>query len=226
MYRERRSRVPGAVVWTAVSDGTESRVLPDGCMDVLWMRDELMVAGPDTRAQLTQLATGERVTGLRLAPGTAPELLGVPADVLRDERVALDALWRPADVARLTEEVGAAAYAGVALEALVGRALVRVGGPRPETAAVVAMVRDGRTVADIAAARGVGERRLHREAQAAFGYGLRTLGRVLRLQRALALVHDGVALADVAAITGYADQPHLSREVRALAGVSPSQLRA
>ncbi|WP_448062224.1 helix-turn-helix domain-containing protein [Cellulomonas hominis] len=225
MYRERRSRVPGAVVWTTVADGAESRVLPDGCMDLLWMRDELVVAGPDTRAQLTRLGAGERVTGVRLAPGTAPTLLGVPAHALRDARVALDALWRPADVARLTDEVATADHPGLALEALAGRALVRVGGPRAETAAVVAMVRDGRSVADIAAVHGVGERRLHREAQAAFGYGLRTLGRVLRLQRAVTLVHRGLALADVAAAAGYADQPHLSREVRALAGVSPSQLR-
>ncbi len=50
-------------------------------------------------------------------------------------------------------------------------------------------------------------------------------GPILVLQRAVALVRAGVGLAEVAARAGYADQPHLSREVRALAGVSPSQLR-
>jgi AraC-like DNA-binding protein len=39
------------------------------------------------------------------------------------------------------------------------------------------------------------------------------------LERALHLARSGTPLATVAAVSGYADQPHLSREVRALAGV-------
>jgi len=42
---------------------------------------------------------------------------------------------------------------------------------------------------------------------------------VLRFQRALGLVRAGRAFADAAIDAGYADQPHLAREVRALAGV-------
>jgi AraC-like DNA-binding protein len=53
----------------------------------------------------------------------------------------------------------------------------------------------------------------------AFGYGAKTLARILRMSRALDLARQGVPPAVVAADTGYADQSHLSREVRALAGV-------
>ncbi|MBO1418112.1 helix-turn-helix domain-containing protein, partial [Streptomyces sp. FH025] len=49
--------------------------------------------------------------------------------------------------------------------------------------------------------------------------GPKTLARILRLQRALGLARAGVPLADTAARTGYADQSHLAREVRELAGV-------
>jgi AraC family transcriptional regulator len=49
----------------------------------------------------------------------------------------------------------------------------------------------------------------------------------LRLQRALEMMRDGRhGLADIAAATGFADQSHLSRWVRRVHGVSPSELTA
>ncbi|MFD3682356.1 helix-turn-helix domain-containing protein, partial [Streptomyces sp. NPDC058613] len=75
-------------------------------------------------------------------------------------------------------------------------------------------------VAAVAAAVGLGERRLHRRSLDAFGYGPRTLGRVLRMRRALALARSGMRYAEVAHAAGYADQAHLAREVRALAGTT------
>jgi AraC-like DNA-binding protein len=58
----------------------------------------------------------------------------------------------------------------------------------------------------------------------AFGYGPKVLARILRLQRALRSPHRTTDLARVAADAGYADQSHLSREVRALTGQSPTEL--
>ena len=49
----------------------------------------------------------------------------------------------------------------------------------------------------------------------------------LRLQRAIELMRDGQSgLAEIAACTGFADQSHLSRWVRRVRGVSPTQLAA
>ena len=42
---------------------------------------------------------------------------------------------------------------------------------------------------------------------------------------ALRLLHDGESSAEVAAAAGYADQPHLHREVRDLTGISVATLR-
>lgn len=81
-------------------------------------------------------------------------------------------------------------------------------------------------VAGLAERVGLSERQLHRRCLAAFGYGAKTLDRVLRLQRFLALGRAGQAtgLADLAARAGYADQAHLGHDCRALAGATPTEL--
>lgn len=57
-----------------------------------------------------------------------------------------------------------------------------------------------------------------------YGYGPATLRRILRFRRAVELIHTGMDTSAVAAHAGYADQPHLYREVRELAGVPLRQL--
>ncbi|WP_374757175.1 DUF6597 domain-containing transcriptional factor, partial [Micromonospora chalcea] len=95
VYREwEAAGVPGAVLWSSVSGGSETRVLPDGCADLLWSsRNGLLVAGPDRTAHLSRSAPGDRWIGLRLPPGTGPAVFGVPAEELRDRRVPLADLW-------------------------------------------------------------------------------------------------------------------------------------
>jgi AraC-like DNA-binding protein len=65
---------------------------------------------------------------------------------------------------------------------------------------------------------------LHRRCRDAFGYGPSVLRRIVRFQGALRLAGQGVPFATTAARAGYADQAHLAREVRALAGVSLGEL--
>ncbi|MET9468718.1 helix-turn-helix domain-containing protein [Streptomyces sp. NPDC006544] len=222
MYEERPSRlVPGAVLWRADAAGGSGVVLPDGCVDLLWVDGRLLVAGPDTAAHPAGEVAGSGFAGIRLAPGTAPALLGVPARVLRDRRVELAGLWPAAEVRRLTGRVASYEDPRAGLEELA-RLRAADGGP-PDALApeVAARLRAGQGVAAIAAAVGLGERQLHRRSLDAFGYGPRTLGRILRLQRALALTRRGLPHAAVAHMAGYADQSHYVREVRALAGTTP-----
>ena len=229
MYRERASRVPDAVLWWSTSPGStaaERRVLPDGCMDVIWADGALLVAGPDTAAHVVTDRPGARYVGLRFGPGTGPVVFGVPAHELRDQRVPLTELWPGAEARRLTERAGETADVTARLGAVLEEAAARRLGAasrRVDAAlvgAVVEGVRAGLPVARIAADAGVGERRLHRRCLDAFGYGPRTLGRILRMNRALDLARGGTPPATVAAVTGYADQAHLSREVRSLTGVT------
>ncbi|WP_255467963.1 DUF6597 domain-containing transcriptional factor [Achromobacter sp. UMC71] len=68
-------------------------VLPDGCVDILWVDGRLCVVGPDVVAARPQLASGARVLGLRFQPGAARSWLGVPLSELVGRRVGLDDLW-------------------------------------------------------------------------------------------------------------------------------------
>ncbi|MEU9088266.1 helix-turn-helix domain-containing protein [Streptomyces sp. NPDC048357] len=219
MYEEAPSAaVPGAVLWRARGNGR--MVLPDGCMDLLWADGRLLVAGPDTGPHPAGEVPGGAFAGIRLAPGTAPALLGVPAHALRDRRVELAELWPAREVRRLTGSVVAYGDPRAGLEALAARRAAGAAPPDPLAAEVVARLGAGEAVAGIAAAVGLGERQLRRRSLDAFGYAPRTLGRILRLRRALALADAGMPYAEVACAAGYADQAHLAREVRALAGTT------
>ncbi|MCX5611496.1 MULTISPECIES: helix-turn-helix domain-containing protein [unclassified Streptomyces] len=219
MYEETRSAVvPGAVLWRA--EGPGQVVLPDGCMDLMWVEGRLLVAGADTGPHPAGEVAGGAFAGIRFAPGTAPALLGVPAHRLRDRRVALDDLWPAGEVRRLAGRVASYGDPCAGLDALAARRAAEAGPPDPLVAEVVALLRAGRPVARIAAAVGLGERQLRRRSLDAFGYGPRTLGRVLRLRSALELARAGMPYAEVACVAGYADQAHLAREVRALAGTT------
>ncbi|MEV0414794.1 helix-turn-helix domain-containing protein [Streptomyces sp. NPDC050448] len=225
MYEERTSPlVPGAIVWRSGAPG--GPVVPDGCMDLLWVDGRLLVAGPDTGPHPAGEVPGGAFAGLRFAPGTAPALLGVPAYELRDRRVELADLWPGPEVRGLAERMTAYEDPGAGLERLARSRAARSAPPDPLAARVAAGLRAGESVAAVAAAVGLGARQLHRRSLDAFGYGPRTLGRVLRLQRALALARRGLPQAEVAYRAGYADQAHLARDVRALAGTTPGAYAA
>jgi AraC-like DNA-binding protein len=82
--------------------------------------------------------------------------------------------------------------------------------------------RDG--IPDVAAALGVSRRRLETLCRAHLGHSPGRIARIARFQRAVGLILRGLPLAMVAAQAGYADQPHLTRESVALAGLTPGTL--
>jgi AraC-like DNA-binding protein len=226
VYEERPTALAGAVAWTRSGVAGEAvLVLPDGCMDLLWLDDHLVVAGADQQAYEAAADHPAVVSGVRIVPGTAPALLATPAHVLRDQRVRLDDLWAGSVVRRLEDAVASSGPdPRRGLEA-VATALAATADPvAPVVAAVVAGLRAGRPVAVVADEVGLSSRQLQRRALDAFGYGPKVLARVLRLQRALTGARTGIPFAQVAATTGYADQAHLAREVRVLTGTTLGRL--
>ncbi|GAA1329505.1 DUF6597 domain-containing transcriptional factor [Pseudonocardia xinjiangensis] len=199
-------------------------VLPDGCMDLVWTGGELVVAGPDTAPHPVRRSPGTASAGLRFAPGMLPALLGVPASAVRNQRVPLAEL-HPALARRATARLEPDATP-VAILTVLGDVATALPGPQAEPGlrAVAAHLGTGASAGDTAQRLGWTDRSLHRRCLAAFGYGPAVLRRVLRFRRAADLLYAGVPLAEAAARAGYADQPHLSREVRLLAGVAPRQL--
>ena len=202
------------------------RVVPDGCIDIICHSGTLHVAGPDTGPFLAHLVPGLHMAAVRFRPGMAPAVLGVPADVLRNDRVELTEIWGT-DADRLNDQIGASGQdtATRILAHEVRHRLQIASDPvDPVAIAVGELVRRRLDVRQFAEHVGLSERQLRRRSLAAFGYGPKTLQRILRFRRALALARRGVTFADVAADSGYADQPHLAREVKELAGVSLGEL--
>ena len=224
MYEERPSRIPGAYVWRSITGGGSVRVLPDGCMDLLWSDDGIVIAGPDTRAHLFARRPGVAMTGLRFAPGFGPRVIGAPAHAFTNERVPLDAVLRAPIVREIEDDLADSDDPGTKLEQLA----LEAAGPRPANERlidhIIDRVRDATPVAHLADEVGLSSRQLHRRCLDAFGYGPKTLARVLRMVGALELARAGVSFADTAARSGYADQSHLSRDIKELAGVSLRQL--
>ncbi len=215
--------VPGTILWQVVADNTEHRVLPDAVMDIVCFDGKLLFAGPDTTATVMEVSPGSVTRGIRLAPGLAFALLGVAADELVNQRVALtDVVRIPA---RLLDAMHIAPDA--ALE-LLATALWLRAEPEADTLALAhsldSAARIGMSVRETAEQHDISERTLRRLSGQVFGYGPKTLASIHRFQHALSLAHSGISFGQTAAIAHYADQAHLSREARRLGGATLSEL--
>jgi AraC-like DNA-binding protein len=213
---------------------TVHRVLPDACADIVWTAGgRLVVAGPATGPVLAEVPGGSAAVGVRFRVGAAGGALGLPASELLDATVALEDLWGD-HAARLAERLHAAPGPEAMLALLTTAVAARLPPPAHLDPAVrvaaAGAARPGAAVRDLADRVGVGERQLRRRFADAVGYGPKTLQRVLRFQRFLGLadgaMEDAVRpdLARLALDAGYADQAHLTRECRRLAGLTPTEL--
>ena len=93
-----------------------------------------------------------------------------------------------------------------------------------------ALATGGERVPVVADRIGLSDRQLHRRFVRQVGYGPKAFERVMRFRRFLTLVEagdlGGAGLAAMAVASGYADQAHLTRECRRLAGRTPRELLA
>ncbi len=202
-------------------------VVPDGCSELVWSGGRLMVIGPDRTAAFPRLAPGETVLGLRFRPGAALGWLDLPLCELVGQAVPLGVLRD--DVRDIEERLAAVPETAARMRLLQGwairEALTATDAPQ-EMESLFGFLLDGRAAAgDISSA--FSERTLRRRAHDHFGYGPKTLDRVLRLQRFLKRARDPEAnsLAILALDTGYADQAHMTRDVREFTTMTPLDIR-
>ena len=180
------------------------------------------------------IATPELQEGvaIELTPRGSRALLRMPAAALWDRVVeAGDVMGSTAD--ELWERLHLAADWPSRFAACddVFCRLVSLGhasAPAQEARAWELLAASGGTlgVAEVADRVGWSRRHLAARFRAELGLAPKAYARVLRFERVVAAVRAAGAprLAEVAADAGYADQPHLTREVRALAGMTPGQL--
>jgi len=206
------------------------QVIPDGCIDIVWTGESLRVAGPDTQPIFESFAAGTVILGVRFLPGAAPPWLGVPAAEIVNDRVPLQEFWGQ-DARHLADrlrEVPNARRAGdLILSALASRSpLPSLVDPAARAVAHAFARDEGDRVrlSELTATLGLSERTLRRRCENAFGYGPKTLQRILRFQQFLRLLRRSPVpgLAELAPASGFADQAHLTREVRSLGGLTPT----
>ena len=223
-----------ACLWAQVTPrdaaDRDTLVLPDACSDLIWEPGRgAFIAGPDTGPVRTDLKPGTVVIGVRFRPSAGGPALGVPLSELRDQRVDLSELRRR-DAKRLPGTLDPDTAVARALD--VAGALVADGDPDPVATRAAVLLADPRVRAeDVAAEIGLSMRQLRRRCHAVVGYGPKTLQRVLRFRRFVSRIDAGLPsgqdaydLAALAAQAGFADQAHLTRECRALAGLTPAAL--
>jgi len=211
------------------------KVVPDGCVDIVWTGETLCIAGPDTRPILAPMTRGSIVVGVRFHPGSASAWLGQPLSEIVNVRVPLAEFWED-DATRLLDRAAAARSAKQVAEDLeaflVGR-LAAVGLADPRIAFLRRTAGDncmpaGLRLDQLATHVGLSERTLRRRCLEVFGYGFKTLDRVLRFQRFFRLASrpENHNLAEMAAHAGYADQAHMTREVRRMSGITAAEFVA
>jgi AraC-like DNA-binding protein len=205
-------------------------VLPDGCVDLLWREGGLLLAGLDRSARRSPVQPGERILGLRLRPGVAGAVLGMPASEVLDVHVRLEELLGR-QAGELAERLGESEddeQAFGALEQAIGSRIERESPDPLVLAATRRLGFPGSRVDQLAGSLGISDRQLRRRFHQAVGYGPKTLDRVLRFRRLVAQAGAVAAgetdLARVAADLGYADQAHMNRDCLRLSGLSPSAL--
>lgn len=220
-------------VWSHVSPhaaGKPVTVVPDGCVDILWSQGRLSVAGPDITPHVVDPDITS-VVGMRFAPGAAAKWLGLPMSELVGLRVDLGELWG-AKAEALVDTLSPAQSETEAMQRLESAIAAMAGSmDRPDEAmsrtfSALGRVGEGSHVSRLARLLEMSERTLRRHCLTHFGYGPKTLERILRFQHFLRLAQctPESSLGMLAFEADYADQAHLSREVKALAGISPGDV--
>ncbi len=214
-------------------DTSPIMVASDGTIDLQWIDYAFRIAGPDSEAVIEDLPAGTLVIGFRFHPAAAAAWLGIAASEITNQRPGLEALWgtRARRAAVDVANEGNIDRLVRSLCAVVGRMVPEFESADPEMRAAYRLIAAGAPpstplVPWLGRALGMNERTLRRRFDVAFGYGPKTLDRILRHQRYLRLMESTSESTAVLALeAGYSDQAHLVRESRRLTGRTPGALR-
>ncbi|MDF7777562.1 AraC family transcriptional regulator [Sphingomonas sp. AOB5] len=212
-----------AAVWTLSAnspDWIEHEATPDGCIELIrrhtgrsiWREEQpaLFVTGLAQATAKLRFSGDVSFTAIKLWPWAWHALGGAPCPGFADG-------WR-----------------GIAADDPLTALLPETGDPVPGLVRAfdgialppIAAVRTAESVAEITRHTGLPHRSLQRLFARDFGMPPRSYLRILRFRDALIEVQSSAdPLADAAAATGYADQAHMARDFKALAGLAPREAR-
>lgn len=202
------------VVWHTVdtSDGTYIAAA-DACWDMIFTvlaagSSRVLLSGPSSRPQAVPYRTGNRSIGVRFTQGSY--FTHVEPHSMCDRTIRLPVLadgcfelagraWTMPDYDRI--DLLLAAFDANGLLANDPVIAAELSGSEP----------------------GVSARSVQRHFERITGQSPRHVRQVTRAREAVARLRAGEAIADVAYALGYADQSHLSRDVKRLTGYTPAE---
>jgi AraC-like DNA-binding protein len=228
-----RPYVAGYSAFRAGTGAAGRRVLPLSLavvvVDLAGMR--ALVSGPRDTPLVQEQAGWRQGIAVGLTPAGAQAVLGLPARELAGAVVPLDSLpgSRAGELAGRLETAPDCAARFAVLDAVLTTWL------RPERQPDAIAARGWQqlqapagktTIGELAAGLGVGRRRLEVGFAREIGLTPKTVARIARFQDAVQVLAAPSATFAAAAACGYTDQPHFNREIRAMAGITPGELRA
>lgn len=211
------------------------RVLPDGCMDLIFNFSDsrslrVSVIGTMTRP-LTVTTTGAvDMLGVRFRPGGLPLFLALDAAELTDTSANLTNFWGQA-ADSTWHRLGEATQAD-RVRLLQDMLIARVNGNLDPFVrhCVERMEKEGGElrINNLERSTGLGGRQIERKFARLVGISPKTFARVVRFKRVISAMTDATSprLAALAADLGFADQPHLSREFKTFSGLTPANYLA
>jgi AraC-like DNA-binding protein len=227
-----RQHVAGYSAFRSGSDAAGRRVLPLSLVvlivDLAGMK--ALVSGPHDTAVALEETGWRQGVAIGLTPDGVQAILGLPMRDLAGTIVPLaDVLGSRAE--ELVDRLEATSGWASRFALLDGLFTAWRQERRPDTAAALGWRRlqkaGGRIkISELAAELGVGRRRLETGFAREIGQSPKTVARIARFQDALQVLATPSAGFGTAAACGFADQPHFNREIRAMAGITPTELRA
>jgi hypothetical protein len=204
-YREYRPPLPLAehflCFWRqTVSSQAEfpQRVLPDCCVDIIFIDETAVVVGPWTQFFVAHLPPDTNIVGARCYPGHVPNVLGIPVSELLNQSVPLRDVWgrtETARFARIAQEPTLSARMSAMETALIGHMADAGERDMATSAAIRWLARNphGR-VEERSRWLGFSSRQIQRRFTMAVGYGPKLFQSVLRFQRLQNLAAHPTAL--------------------------------
>jgi AraC-like DNA-binding protein len=214
------------------------RVLPDGCIDLVFVnhgsgtqRSRLFTSALIERPTMLDPTSASWFVGVRLRPAMSQVVLPVSPIECRDRDI--DAREIDGHFSVIEEQLLACRTPSEALAALRGHVDRRARAnthraPPTRVRFALKLLANGppwMSPGEVARALGISPRSLHRDLLSWSGHAPKVLARILRMQHALERLRAGRSrLAEVAQDSGFADQPHMTRELWRLTGLRPSEL--
>jgi AraC-like DNA-binding protein len=194
---------------------------------------DAVVCGPQSGYFVLDTSSPATVVGVHFRPGGASAFLGVPATECTDRHVALEDLWGAWAARTIRDRLLAATNPEALFDILEHALLARLMRPLLLHPAVAHGLRQLTTrpavarIGDVQAETGYSAKRFIELFAGAVGLTPKLYCRIQRFQSVIARadLRGPIEWAAVAADGGFYDQPHLNREFRAFAGVTPAQYR-